>query len=199
LLPPPVDHLFDLFRLCRANLLILADAGEIHPGPTIYDSAWVRDSSVEGTACALVGDSGLAESQFGDRYPALFNLGFERIGPVSAHGFFGGEHEKNDHEWDSNGQALWAIGRFDRIQGAAAAFGARMFSPYVVEGARWIRTTETPSGCCTAAGAPSAWARSTSRITGTTCGDSPSSTRRRGSPSGSARPRSASCGTPSTT
>jgi hypothetical protein len=34
-LPAPVAHLFDLFRLCRATLLILADDGEIHPGPTI--------------------------------------------------------------------------------------------------------------------------------------------------------------------
>ena len=32
------------------------------------------------------------------------------------HGFFGGEHERNDREWDANGQALWAFGRFDRIR-----------------------------------------------------------------------------------
>jgi hypothetical protein len=145
-LPSPVAHLADLFRACRANLLILADRGAIHPGPTIYDSFWVRDSSVEGVAAALVGDTGLAGTQFGDRYPEVFNQGSDRIGPVSEHGFFGGEHEKNDHEWDSNGQALWAFGRFDRISGAGAAFGARMFSPYVVDGARWIRDNRGPYG-----------------------------------------------------
>jgi hypothetical protein len=39
-LPESVGHLFDLFRFCRAMLLILSDDGEIHPGPTIYDSFW---------------------------------------------------------------------------------------------------------------------------------------------------------------
>jgi len=145
-LPPVVAHLFDLHRVCRGNLLILSDHGEIHPGPTIYDSFWVRDSAVEGIACALNGDLSLAETQFGDHYPRVYNPGFERIGPVSAHGFFGGEHEKSDFEWDSNGQALWAIGRLDRILGPAAAFGARMFSPYVVEGARWLRDNRGPFG-----------------------------------------------------
>jgi hypothetical protein len=145
-LPQPVTHLFDLFRLCRATLMILADAGEIHPGPTIYDSFWVRDSSVEGIAAALAGDSGLAERQFGLHYPRVFNLSWDRVGPVSARGFFGGEHEKNDHEWDSNGQVLWALGRLDRILGPAGAFGARMFSPYVVEGARWLRDNRSSFG-----------------------------------------------------
>ncbi|HSV65707.1 MAG TPA: hypothetical protein VLJ59_07355 [Mycobacteriales bacterium] len=145
-LPPLVAHVQDLFRLCRANLLILADGGAIHPGPTIYDSFWVRDSSVEGIACALAGDTSLAATQFGEHYPLVFNQGFEQIGPASAHGFFGGDHEKNDLEWDSNGQALWAFGRFDRIQGRAEAFGAKMFSPYVIEGARWIRDNRSHYG-----------------------------------------------------
>jgi hypothetical protein len=104
-----------------------SDNGEIHASPTIYDSFWVRDSSVEGIACALSGDLNLAEEQFGRHYPSVFNFGYEDIGPVSSHGFFGGEHEENDYEWDSNGQALWTIGRFDRIRGTAARFGAGLF------------------------------------------------------------------------
>jgi hypothetical protein len=151
-LPPVVAHLFDLYRSCRADLLILSDSGAIHPGPTIYDSFWIRDSSVEGIACALSGDSGLAATQFGQHYPAAFNTGNDRIGPVSAHGFFGHEHERNDQEWDSNGEALWAFGRFDRIQGPAAAFGAKVYAPYVVEGARWIRDNRSPFGLL-----PSGW------------------------------------------
>jgi hypothetical protein len=138
-LPPRVAHLWDLYRTCRATLLILADDGAIHPGPTIYDSFWVRDSSIEGIACALAGDSSLAQRQFGDHYPSVFHLGPERLGPVALHGFFGGEAERNAREWDANGEALWAIGRLDRVLGAAAAFGARMWAPYVVEGARWLR------------------------------------------------------------
>lgn len=130
-LPPLVAHLFNEFRLCRANLLILSDAGEIHPGPTIYDSFWFRDSSVEGIACALAGDTGTATVQFGSAYPTRFNLGPGKVGSSSAnlHGFFGGEHEQNDQEWDSNGEALWAFGRFDRICGPSTAFGARMYAP----------------------------------------------------------------------
>ena len=145
-LPPSVEHLFKLFRLCRANLLILADDGEIHPGPTIYDSFWIRDSSVEGIACALSGDQNLSEQQFGRHYPRVFNTSQDWIGPASAYGFFGGEHEKNDREWDSNGQALWAISRFDRILDRSRAFGAGMFAPFITDGARWIRNNRSPYG-----------------------------------------------------
>lgn len=145
-LPTSITHLFDLFRICRANILILSDGGEIHPGPTIYDSFWVRDSSVEGIAAALSGDLNLAEEQFGQHYRRVFHFEHTRWGPVSLHGFFGGEHEKNDHEWDSNGQALWAIGRFDRIRGATNGFGAGLYVPYVLEGARWIRDNRSAYG-----------------------------------------------------
>lgn len=145
-LPREVGHLFDLFRYCRATLLMLADDGAIHPGPTIYDSFWVRDSSVEGVCAGLVGDAGMAERQFGEHYPTIFNQGAGWIGPAREQGFFGGEHEKNDREWDSNGQALWALGRYDRIAGSTAAFGTRMFSPYVLEGARWIRDNRSEFG-----------------------------------------------------
>ena len=147
-LPPLVAHLFRQFRLCRAHLMILSDGGEIHPGPTIYDSFWFRDSSVEGIACALAGDSGIPSVQFGTTYPSMFNAGPGTVGSSTAalHGFFGGDHEKNDLEWDSNGEALWAFGRFDRISGSAAAFGARIYSPYVIEGARWIRDNRSPYG-----------------------------------------------------
>lgn len=145
-LPAEVTHLFDLFRFCRATVLMLSDDGAIHPGPTIYDSFWVRDSSVEGICGALVGDSGLAERQFGDHYPRIYNQGNGWIGPAREQGFFGGEHERNDREWDSNGQALWALGRYDRIAGSSAAFGSRMYSPYVLGGARWIRDNRSEFG-----------------------------------------------------
>jgi hypothetical protein len=147
-----VAHLADLFRACRATLLILADDGEIHPGPTIYDSFWIRDSSVEGIACALSGDAELADRQFSDHYPARFDLGDDLLGPVRTRGFFGGEHERNDQEWDSNGQALWAFGRFDRIAGPQRAFGAGVYSPFVVEGAHWIEKNRDGYGLL-----PSGW------------------------------------------
>jgi len=150
--PASVNHLDHLFRLCRANLLVLADQGQIHPGPTIYDSFWVRDSSIEGIACALAGDTSLPRTQFGTHYPDVFNREHRQWGPVNLRGFFGGEHEKNDHEWDSNGQALWAIGRLDRILGAAEGFGLSLYWPYVLEGARWLRDNRSPFGLL-----PSGW------------------------------------------
>ncbi|HEX5200876.1 hypothetical protein ACFQS1_26380 [Paractinoplanes rhizophilus] len=145
-LPPVVRHLWQQYRSCRADLLILADDGAIHPGPTIYDSFWIRDSSVEAIACSLAGDDGLAGAQLGRHHLEVFQTGTGRIGPASAYGFFGGEHERDAQEWDANGEALWAFGRFDRIQGSAAAFGAKVYWPYVLQGARWIRDNRSADG-----------------------------------------------------
>jgi hypothetical protein len=147
-LPAVVTHLFDLFRVCRATLLILADEGAIHPGPTIYDSFWIRDSSVEGVALTMAGDYDVPERQFSDHYtaPGTFHMEQRWIGPVSLYGFFGGDHEMNDQEWDSNGEALWAFGRFDRLRGPSVAFGAGVLTPYVVTGARWLRDNRTAYG-----------------------------------------------------
>jgi len=139
------DHL-DLYRVCRANLLILSDGGEIHPGPTIYDSFWIRDSSVEGIACALAGDGGLSNQQFGKHYINQFHSKSEQWNDVDLKGFFGGTHEMNDAEWDCNGQALWAFGMFDRISGAEYNFGRRVFEPFVTQGARWININRSPFG-----------------------------------------------------
>ncbi len=151
-LPVRVAHLWNLYRTCRANLLILADDGQIHPGPTIYDEFWIRDSSVEAVAAALAGDQNLAQRQLGYWHPSLFNFGDSGADGVSFRGFFGGTHEKNDREWDSNGEALWAFGRFDRIRGGAANFGRGLFTPYIVDGARWIRDNRTAFGLL-----PSGW------------------------------------------
>jgi len=145
-LPPKVAQLKDLYRLCRSNLLILADEGQIHPGPTIYDDFWIRDSSIEGVAATLAGDGNLAARQFGTHYPGKFNLNRDWIGPVSSYGLFGGDHEKNDREWDANGQALWAIGRFDRINHPANGFGSGMYYPYCLLGARWLRDNRSAYG-----------------------------------------------------
>jgi len=146
--PPVIAHLFNMFRISRSMLLILSDNGAIHPGPTIYNSFWIRDSSVEGIALTEVGDSDVPTRQYGTHYtdPSIFHMEQSWDGPVSLYGFFGGSHEINDQEWDSNGEALWAIGRFDRLQGPSVAFGAKMFTPYVVTGARWIRDNRTPYG-----------------------------------------------------
>lgn len=145
-LPPALDHLKNLYKICRANILILADNGQIHPGPTIYDDFWIRDSSIEGIAIALAGDMNLAETQFGTHYPAKFDINHEWIGPVSTYGLFGGKHEKDDREWDSNGEALWALGKFDRVKGTTCGFGSGLYYPYMLLGARWLRDNRSMYG-----------------------------------------------------
>jgi len=106
----------------------------------------VRDSSIEGIACAFSGDSNLADRQFSHHYPRIFNRNNEKLDDVSLYGFFGGDHEKNDREWDSNGQALWAIGRFDRILGPQNNFGKGLFYRCVLDGARWLRDNRSQYG-----------------------------------------------------
>jgi hypothetical protein len=99
-----------------------------------------------------MGDQNLARRQLGYWHPALFNFSFDQIDGVSVRGFYGGKHEKDDREWDSNGEALWAFGRMDRILGSAANFGRGLFTPYVIEAARWIRDQRSPFGLL-----PSGW------------------------------------------
>lgn len=117
--------IWNLYETCRVNLLTLTTQGRIHPGPTIYNEFWVRDSSVASYAAALVGDSAVAERQVGE-----FVRQLEGNAQRGDHGFFGGQKER-----DCNGQALWTIGMLDRILGG---FGASRFGS-VLEGARWIR------------------------------------------------------------
>jgi hypothetical protein len=68
--------------------------------------------------CALAGDTGIPSVKFSTAYPSVFNADPGTVGssPAALLGFFG-DREENDQEWDSNGEALWAVGRFDRICG----------------------------------------------------------------------------------
>jgi hypothetical protein len=45
-----------------------------------------------------------------------------------------------------HGQALWAFGRFDRIRGTGYGFGVGVLTPFVIDGARWIRDNRSPFG-----------------------------------------------------
>ncbi|HMA46321.1 MAG TPA: hypothetical protein VKP11_03825, partial [Frankiaceae bacterium] len=81
-LPPRVAHLADLYRLCRATLLMLSDDGALRPGPTDPRPFRVRDAAVAAIACALAGDSGLAARQLGEHLPGVFNLGGDQVGPA---------------------------------------------------------------------------------------------------------------------
>jgi hypothetical protein len=104
-------HLWHLYLVCRATLPVLSDDGEILPGQRIYNSLWIRDSAVEGIACALAGTRGARDLQFSEHYlrPGVFRTDGRHLGPngqMSAFGFTDEEHDEHGEEWDASGQAL---------------------------------------------------------------------------------------------
>lgn len=142
--------LAETFRLSRAYLRLLSDEDKLHPGPSvIYNKFWVRDSAVEAVAAATAGDMDLAERQFLNTYRKIYpqegaiyyegpwNVNF---GNVPRHGYFGGPVEVDNHEWDGNGLALWAMGRYARFLPVEQQkdFALRMYHPYMINGARWF-------------------------------------------------------------
>nr|VFJ57876.1 MAG: hypothetical protein BECKFM1743C_GA0114222_102114 [Candidatus Kentron sp. FM]VFJ59689.1 MAG: hypothetical protein BECKFM1743A_GA0114220_102434 [Candidatus Kentron sp. FM]VFK10556.1 MAG: hypothetical protein BECKFM1743B_GA0114221_101445 [Candidatus Kentron sp. FM] len=118
---------WNLYETCRVNLLTLTDQGKIHPGPTIYDYFWVRDSTVSSFAAALAGDLNVAGRQVLDGFTAN-----QKKNEGTDTGFFGDDKEKTHEEWDCNGQALWIMGMLDRIAPGKHDLAS------VRDGARWI-------------------------------------------------------------
>lgn len=84
----------------RAHLLALHDGDEITPGPDLYHSFWFRDGAYMVYALSLCG--------FKEEAAQLlkgFSRRQRRDGALISH----------MGEWDSTGQALWAIGRHLRL------------------------------------------------------------------------------------
>ena len=100
--------------------LILLSADSVVPGPYTYRRFWFRD------ACLMLNavlSAGMVERTFRilDTFPGLQKMT----------GYF----QSQKGEWDSNGQVLWIMDRFQRITGAPLK---RDWMKAVHKGARWI-------------------------------------------------------------
>ena len=100
--------------------LILLSADSVVPGPYTYRRFWFRD------ACLMLNavlSAGMVERTFRilDTFPGLQKMT----------GYF----QSQKGEWDSNGQVLWIMDRFQRITGEPLK---RDWMKAVHKGARWI-------------------------------------------------------------
>ena len=111
-----MNFLFD----AAARNLVLHSPGEVYPGPYTYKRFWFRDA-------AFVLD-GLLALGMADRVERCLELFPER---QTAFGYF----HSQEGEWDSNGEALWILEKFQRQTG-------RALSPELLaavkKGVRWI-------------------------------------------------------------
>ncbi len=82
--------------------LILHSPGEVFAGPYTYKRFWFRDAVFIAHALLCAGLERRAERVM-DRFPAR----------QTSSGYF----HSQDGEWDSNGQALWVMGRFSELTG----------------------------------------------------------------------------------
>ena len=100
--------------------LILLSAGDIVPGPYTYRRFWFRD------ACLML--QALLHAGLVDRCDRILESFPDR---QKRSGYF----QSQEGEWDSNGQVLWILDRFERLTGRPP--GARRMQA-VVKGAEWI-------------------------------------------------------------
>ena len=96
------DKQFQFLYETAVETLILHSPGDVYPGPYTYKRFWFRDAAFILNAMLCVGLTNRVEKVL-DRFPS-------RQTP-------GGHFLSQDGEWDSNGQALWILGRFCRCTG----------------------------------------------------------------------------------
>ena len=115
----------------RAHLLALHDGDEITPGPDIYHSFWFRDATYMAYALSICGYAEAAEQLLRG-----FIKRQRREGAFVSH----------SGEWDSTGQALWAISRHLSLHPDGTLLAE--VRPAITRAARWIAHTlaKAPSG-----------------------------------------------------
>ncbi len=110
-----VPHLDNLYRTCVVNIFLMrtrhpgaaADGGDLYvvkPGAGIYDNFWTRDGSYIATSLGLAG------------YPSENEQSLRLFWQHGLKGIFAswgqqpaGFWQSPINQWDSNGQALWAL------------------------------------------------------------------------------------------
>lgn len=115
----------------RAHVLSLHDGDIITPGPDIYHNFWLRDATYMAHALSICGYVEAAVQLLRG-----FVKWQRRDGLFTSH----------RGEWDSTGQALWAIGQHLALHPDAALEAE--FRPAVARGSRWITHTlaRSPDG-----------------------------------------------------
>ncbi len=108
--------------------LLLHSPGEVYPGPYTYKHFWFRDAAFIIPALTCLGFTERAERAL-DRFPERQTLT----------GFF----RSQEGEWDSNGQALWALGRFCELTGRPPKEAWRSA---MLRAAGWIQRKRLPAG-----------------------------------------------------
>ncbi|MBL8013940.1 MAG: hypothetical protein JNN05_08845 [Candidatus Omnitrophica bacterium] len=114
------DQLFQKLFETALQTLVLHAPHEVYPGPYTYKRFWFRDAAFILYAMLATGLTRNIEKILNE-YP-------KRQTPT---GYFNSQ----DGEWDSNGQALWTIGRYAAMTGATLS-PALLAS--VETGVRWI-------------------------------------------------------------
>lgn len=112
-----INRLYD----SALRTLVLLSAREIYPGPYIYKRFWFRD------ACLMI--HALLCAGFTDRAHRLIN-GFPDKQKLS--GYF----LSQEGEWDSNGQVLWIMDRYQRLTGQPPTPD---WMNSIIKAARWIK------------------------------------------------------------
>jgi hypothetical protein len=90
----PENSINNLFKASVASLLMLTDKDEIMPGPFTYHQFWFRDAAYMLNALDKLGFTGHSARVISSFKNHIDNDGYFR---------------SQKGEWDSNGQALWAI------------------------------------------------------------------------------------------
>jgi hypothetical protein len=100
--------------------LILHSPGDVYPGPSTYRRFWFRDAAYIIHALLSVGLEARAKRAL-DRFPERqTQLGYFR---------------SQEGEWDSNGEVLWILHRYQQLTGKKLAADWRNV---IARGARWI-------------------------------------------------------------
>ena len=138
-----VAHLDNLYRTCVVNILLMrtrypgaaADGGDLYvvkPGAGIYDNFWTRDGSYIATSLGLAG--------YPDENEQSLRL-FWQHGLKGVLASWGqqpaGFWQSPIAQWDSNGQALWAL--VQHFQLTRDREWLKRVYPSIRKGGLWIR------------------------------------------------------------
>lgn len=123
------DRRFEYLYEAAVRSLVLHSPGEVYPGPYTYKRFWFRDAAFILHALLCLGLADRSERAL-DRFPGRQTRG----------GFF----LSQEGEWDSNGQALWIMGRYCELTGRKPKPEWRTA---IERGGRWIaRKRLSPEG-----------------------------------------------------